>query len=306
MNHEIPINCLNAFPCCNYCSKKQCLNAWHNGSKNHKVCQRLDCFGFWKFKAGDNPDWAKPDFNDSSWQSINLFKDLNDVPGILPKNNIVWFRMRLATDSTLLNKQLVMRIYQSGASEVYLEGKLIHRLGIVSANPDSIKYYSPNRILLSFPIKYNTGQTLAIRFANLPARYPIYSSSSNSQLESWITTIDNAADDYIVRFYRAYSSRINIGIGAGAILCFLYLSFFIFFRARKINLYFSLCNFFFMLTLIFYSISLNNHGPNFGFNIARDACLVLYLFSLLYCIYKIFNKIHIRIQYFFHVISPKL
>jgi len=198
--------------------------------------------------------------------------------------------MRLATDSTLLNKQLVMRIYQTGASEVYLEGKLIHRLGSVSANPDSVKYYSPNMILLSFPIKYNTEQTLAIRFVNSPAPYPIYSNFSNSQLEPWITTIDNASDDYITRFYRAYSSRINIGIGAGFILCFLYLSFYIFFRARKINLYFSLCNFFFVLTLIFYSISLNNHGPNFGFNIARDACLILYLFSLLYCIYKIFNK----------------
>ena len=244
----------------------------------------------WKFKAGDNPDWGKTDFNDASWQSINLFKDLNEVPGIIPKNGIVWFRLRLTNDSTLLEKQLVMRIYQTGASEVYLEGKLIHRLGIVSANPDSVKFYSPNRILLSFPIKYNTEQTLAIRFANLPARFPVYSNSSNSQLESWITTIDNAADDYIARFYRKYSSRINIGIGAGAILCFLYLSFFIFFRARKINLYFSLCNFFFVLTLIFYSIALNNHGANFGFDIARDACLILYLFSLLYCIYKIFNK----------------
>ncbi len=91
-------------------------------------------------------------------------------------------------------------------------------------------------------------------------------------------------------FTGTYNSRINIGIGAGAILCFLYLSFFIFFPAQKINLYFSLCNFFFVLTLIFYSISLNNHGANFGFDIARDACIILYLFSLLYCIYKIFNK----------------
>ena len=244
----------------------------------------------WKFKAGDNPDWAKPGFDDSSWHSINIFKALDDVPGIFSKNNIVWFRMRLITDSTLLNKQLVMRIYQIGASEIYLDGKLTHRLGIVSANSDSARYYSPNTILLSFPIKYNTEQTLAIRFANLPARYRIYSGSSNLQLEPWISTIDNAADDYFVRFYRIYNSRINIGIGAGAVLCFLYLSFFIFLPARKINLYFSLCNFFFVLSLLFYSVSLNNHKPNFGFNIAKDACLVFYLFSLLYCIYKIFDK----------------
>src|SRR4051794_20588501 len=87
----------------------------------------------WKFKAGDNPDWAKPGFNDSSWQSINLFQDLYSLPQF-PKTGIVWLRLRLTTDSTM-NQQLVMRIYQTGASEVYLEGKLIHRLGIVSTDP---------------------------------------------------------------------------------------------------------------------------------------------------------------------------
>ncbi len=38
----------------------------------------------WKFKAGDNPDWGKPGFDDSSWQSINLFKDLNECAGYHP------------------------------------------------------------------------------------------------------------------------------------------------------------------------------------------------------------------------------
>jgi len=25
----------------------------------------------WKFQPGDNPEWAKPDYNDRVWQSIN-------------------------------------------------------------------------------------------------------------------------------------------------------------------------------------------------------------------------------------------
>jgi hypothetical protein len=25
----------------------------------------------WKFKTGDNPEWAKPDFNDSAWKPEN-------------------------------------------------------------------------------------------------------------------------------------------------------------------------------------------------------------------------------------------
>ena len=115
--------------------KKKCFQTQHQSSTDWRICQcwiRLD--SGWKFKAGDNLDWANPDFDASSWRSINLFTDLNNVRDILPKNGIVWFRIQLKTDRTLLNRQLVMRIYQSGASEVYLEGKLIHRLGIVSAN----------------------------------------------------------------------------------------------------------------------------------------------------------------------------
>jgi signal transduction histidine kinase len=243
----------------------------------------------WKFKAGDNPDWSRPGFDDSSWQSIYLFQDLYNVPQ-LPKNRIVWFRLRVKTDSTLSNQQLVMRIYQTGASEVYLEGKLIHRLGIVNANPDSVKYYSPNSTLLSFPVAYNTKQTLAVRFANLPNRYPIYLNFLRSNLELWVTTLDNANDDNFVRYYRTYNNRINIGIGVATILCILYLSLFLFFPGQKINLHFSLSNFFFALFLILNTININYHGATFKFSVLSVAFIALYLILFLYCIYKIFNQ----------------
>ncbi len=66
----------------------------------------------WRFKAGDNPDWAKPGFNDSSWQSIHLLQDLYNVQQI-PKVGIVWFRLRLINDSTFV-QPLVMRPLSNG------------------------------------------------------------------------------------------------------------------------------------------------------------------------------------------------
>src|SRR4051812_24340746 len=125
----------------------------------------------WKFKAGDNPEWSKPGLDDSSWQSVVLFQDLYNVPQI-PKKGIVWFRIRLMSDSTF-NQQLVMRIYQTGASEIYLDGKLIHTLGTVNPESSLLKYYSPNDKLLSFPLVQNKEHTLAIRYANSPSTYPI-------------------------------------------------------------------------------------------------------------------------------------
>jgi signal transduction histidine kinase len=250
----------------------------------------------WKFNAGDNPDWARPGFDDSNWQSIDLFQDLYDVLQI-PKNRIVWFRLKLATDSTLLNRQLVSRIYQTGASEVYLEGILIHQLGIVSPNPDSVKYYSPNSISLTFPIKYNTEQTLAIRFANVPNRYPIYALAPKSMLEFWVTPLDNANDDNLVRYYRTYNNRMHIGIGVAIILFILYLSLFIFFPAQKINLYFSLSNFFFALFLIINANNINYHGAAFKFAVFSLIVTVPYLILFLYCIYRIYGQKRGRIYW---------
>ncbi|MEO6694040.1 MAG: histidine kinase dimerization/phospho-acceptor domain-containing protein [Ignavibacteria bacterium] len=242
----------------------------------------------WKFKAGDNPEWAKPGFEDSSWQSITLFQDLYVLPEI-PKGDIAWFRLRLTTDSTM-NRQLVMRIYQTGASEIYLNGKQIHQLGTVSSNPDSVKYYSPNSINLSFPIIHNTEQTLAIRFANMPQVYPIYLNSRKSNLEAWVSALDNASDDTFVKYYKAFSSRLNIGIGVAIILGVLYLSFFLFFPVQKINLYFSLSNFFFALFLIFQVIFLNSHESLIKLFIPLTGSFVFYLLLFLYCIYRIFDQ----------------
>jgi two-component system, NtrC family, sensor kinase len=242
----------------------------------------------WKFKAGDNLDWAKSDFNDSSWQPVTLFQNLYDSTKI-PKSGIVWLRLHFITDSSL-NQQLVMRIYQTGASQAYLNGKLIQQLGTVSSNPDSVKYYSPNFKNLSFPVQHDAVQTLAIRFAVLPNKYPIYMNPLKTNLEVWVSTVNNAEEDNIVHYYRSYGNRINIAIGVSSVLFVLYLSFFIFFPTQKINLYFSLLSFFFSLFLILNSAYLYAHAPSFKMALIAIGSTAIYLLLFLYCIYKIFNQ----------------
>src|SRR4051812_20094526 len=80
----------------------------------------------WKFHAGDNPGYAKPDFDDKGWQSINPTLDIRDSLPQIPKSGICWFRLHLSFDSSLLKNQLALVIIQSGASEIYLNGQLLH------------------------------------------------------------------------------------------------------------------------------------------------------------------------------------
>jgi hypothetical protein len=49
----------------------------------------------WKFQAGDNPQWADPAFDDSSWTAVTLSQSLTSQ-GIESYSGFGWYRLRLA------------------------------------------------------------------------------------------------------------------------------------------------------------------------------------------------------------------
>ena len=86
----------------------------------------------WKFHAGDNPEWAKPEFNDKDWN--NLTPDI-DVHHLLKQNEdagIGWFRLKIKVDSSLQGSSATLIISQVVASEIYLNGRLLYNFGTVS------------------------------------------------------------------------------------------------------------------------------------------------------------------------------
>ncbi len=54
----------------------------------------LSIDGPWRFQIGDDPRWADPAFDDSSWRTINLSQSLIDQ-GIPPYSGYAWYRIRL-------------------------------------------------------------------------------------------------------------------------------------------------------------------------------------------------------------------
>jgi hypothetical protein len=89
----------------------------------------------WKFHPGDTLTWAEPDYEDSHWQAINPTEDIYNLPQLW-QTNVGWFRLRFSGDSALRQQSLVMMILQTGASEIYLNDKLIKQLGRVSPSSD--------------------------------------------------------------------------------------------------------------------------------------------------------------------------
>ncbi len=118
----------------------------------------------WKFHAGDNMDWGKPGFNDNDWEDINPTLALHELPDVR-NAEIGWLRLSLNVDSLLQEKTVALILTSLCAAEIYLDGKLIYRLGNVSSDYEKeIAYMFFIRPLI-LKLDNQGGQTLAIRFS---------------------------------------------------------------------------------------------------------------------------------------------
>ncbi|MDQ2769630.1 MAG: ATP-binding protein [Bacteroidota bacterium] len=121
----------------------------------------------WKFREGDDPAWAGADFDDAAWQPINP----NQLPSQLPLLRGVrvgWLRLHLQVPDSLHRRTLVLLLQQTGATEVYLNGHLLRRLGRVSAEPDEVEPGSFTAAPLEVHFAPGREQVLAVRFAPWP------------------------------------------------------------------------------------------------------------------------------------------
>src|ERR1044072_5017467 len=120
----------------------------------------------WKFQTDDNIEYAKTGYEDETWQPINPAFDIQQLPQL--KQGVIWMRLHFIIDSSLIKKSLVLVIEQSGASEIYLNGSLIHTFGIFDSDPAKIRAYDPSGRAINLPVK-NTGEhILSVRYALQP------------------------------------------------------------------------------------------------------------------------------------------
>jgi two-component system NtrC family sensor kinase len=209
----------------------------------------------WKFKLGDNPDFAKADFDDATWQPINPILDIFDLPQLPKTGEIFWLRLHIEVDSSL-NQQMLMTVQQSGASEVFMNGKLIQKLGVVSTNPDEIKAYNPYQRIFAFPIQQANAQVLALRYVFQPTmRYATHFANTNV---AFSITLFSPENWYEENAFKQYAYDVDVVLGSiYAVLCILYLAFYLFFSKRKTSLYFTIYTFLYTLPYFINGFLLN-------------------------------------------------
>jgi hypothetical protein len=93
----------------------------------------------WKFNENDQVDFKSKIWNDQQWKSV--FSTLNmEDSSTIKLNGISWFRLNFFVDTTLVDLPLALKINHYGASEIYVDGKLIHKFGRI-LHQDKIEYF---------------------------------------------------------------------------------------------------------------------------------------------------------------------
>ncbi|MGA0559409.1 ATP-binding protein [Larkinella sp. VNQ87] len=116
--------------------------------------------GGWWFRAGDSLAWKNPAYNHQRWERINPGVDLDDNP-TLWKSGRGWFR-RVIRFRSLEDTTYALTFKQFGASDVYLDGKLIETL-----RPDGFDSGGSQRISAVVPIRIadTSRHVLAVRYS---------------------------------------------------------------------------------------------------------------------------------------------
>lgn len=235
----------------------------------------------WKMQSGDDPEWAKPEYDDSKWKSIDPTQDFKKIPELW-KSRTVWFRLKFTIDSSFTQKTLACIVAQTGASEIFLNGKGIGSFGKIADQDGKVLAYTPrNGSSLGFPLHQSGVQVLAVRFAvqkNLP--YIVFADRPNVALSLHLFEIKNLGK-YLLNDLTPYFEFGRFGLYL--ILAIIHFALFRFNKKEKANLYFflfALINLFllFIISIVYRHVDLASTKMFFLSTVSISYGLSLFFF----------------------------
>ena len=244
----------------------------------------------WKFHAGDDPQLTNVRDDDAAWHAVDPTLGLHNLP-IVKKAGIGWFKLKMNVDSSLMNETLAMELNTQGASEIYLNGILIYRFGIVSSDFKK----EQTRFITNRPFSLKLGdqalQEIAIRYSFHHRN--VYLNIRRAPCMSLILKENNQAfADYLSHegFYQNLRSiQLSFYLPLGFLLLFLFYSY----RLQKEYLYigiFSFCMFLGMLMRIFGEMGMKTVNQVSFFVLANQLFWVPGLVVLIIGTYFLFKK----------------
>lgn len=132
--------------------------------------------GAWKFSLADNPDWSKPDFDDSKWENIAVPASWEDQ-GFRDYDGFGWYRKKFTLPKDFSTKEMVVLLGRiDDMDQVFINGTMVGSTGNIErkwANSNecnvSRTYFIPDDLLRS-----GATNTIAVRVYDQEGRGGIY------------------------------------------------------------------------------------------------------------------------------------
>ena len=213
----------------------------------------------WRFSSGDDSLWSDPHYDDSSWELVNPWLDVQE-PEAKRWKGIGWFRKIVRIDSSLRSKTFGTYFHQDGASEIFLNGKKIFTFGKVANNKTDEEFYDPSNSPYVFSFDSSTIYTFAVRYSNHSnLGWEYYYNKFFGHLGFYLRIFDFDKNIESEMMYKHEITSFDWGIN-GFTLAFALIFFllYFFYSKRKQNLYFAF--FVFGIALMSTSIDLQLIG----------------------------------------------
>ncbi len=197
----------------------------------------------WFFHPGDNPVYADYYLIDSSWKIVS--SNLNRSSKLYNEwNGIGWFRCHLQVDSLLRGKTIALGMDQLGASEIYLNGRLIYKFGVVSLDK---KKYNPVQVRgwRSITLDSLARQVIAVRYASLDKEY-LNGLKFNPGFDLYLLNINTALSSYMNSIKISTINQV-LFTAVPLVLAILHLLLYLFYPVSRQNLFYAVCLFGFSL-----------------------------------------------------------
>ncbi|WP_336517042.1 ATP-binding protein [Pollutibacter soli] len=194
----------------------------------------------WKYKEGDDKAWAASSYDDRDWKAIVPSRDIHDSLSELENVARIWLRYTIDGNDVKANENYSLNIRQSVASEIYLNGKMIRRFGVLGNDTQSVRAYDPG--WKPIPVFFSPGakQVIAVRAAMQPG--VLYTKTFNT-LNPLLTVELVPTNEAISFFNYTENTALNYGFllnGTLLMLLILHAALFFLYPAQRANLYFAL------------------------------------------------------------------
>jgi two-component system, NtrC family, sensor kinase len=235
----------------------------------------------WLFHAGN--DLSAMDSNNANWNVANteLLQNRNGKP--LAMQGVGWYRKAFSVPVNLRGKPIILRMAQFGASEIFLDGKLIQRYGAVGSTIEDEKIFVPHKSTI-ISLDSQSHHTLLVHYSNMHANRAGYANKHvGFRLLISLPEVEPLAD--IDNF-----TSLSVSIGMIFIFSIYFFFVWLFYPKRLASLItmLLLLNFCVVLTSVYFTLKENEWEPLLrASNTASitSAWLNFFLLLVLYALY---------------------